>query len=119
MTEYEKFEIMRDTEKNLVFEGEKVAFVSNKWINGQDQSRWNELTLYRTKGGKYVLKRKYVTCWQGESGSLEADIYDNVSDLVNTFGGGGSAFTVLEKELMEEAAVMDETIQAEITEAVD
>ena len=95
----EKIRIHRGNMKDLVFTGEEIASASNKWINGQDQSRWEDLTLYRTTGGKYVLQREYCTQWQGESGSDDAEIFDNVAELNEHFRAGISN---IEYELIQE-----------------
>lgn len=51
----EQFIVRRDGEKDLKFKGEVLGGVSNQWIAGQDQSRWKEITIYKTESGKYVV----------------------------------------------------------------
>jgi len=71
----EKLRLHRDGMKDLVFQGELLGSSSTRWIGSQEQTRWNEYELYKTKGGKYVLAKIYKTCWQGEVGSEEAEVY--------------------------------------------
>jgi arylamine N-acetyltransferase len=60
------YTISRTGDVPLKFEGEHLTGVSTQQIGGKDRNRWYEMDLYRTRGGKYVLKIHYMTLWQGE-----------------------------------------------------
>lgn len=112
----EKIRLHRDNQKDLVFNGEEIASTSSKWISGQDQTRWTEYTLYRTAGGKYVLQRVYITRWQGESGSEEAEIFDDADALGEHIGG---EISNTEYALIAEAAKKCPELESLIVEEIE
>ncbi len=118
MSETGKFKLWRDGQKDLEFEGVELASVDNRSHQGEKESRWTELALYRTRGGKYVLHRKDRTCWQGEEDSETAEVFDTVSDLVDEIteeGGVGNLY----KELIEEAAKEDDALDDVLVERIE
>lgn len=98
----EKIRVKRDGEKDLSFTGELVASASSQWQNGRDQTRWTELEIYLTSGGRWVYSRAYVTRWQGEQGGNEAHVFDTAMGLVGHLEEGG--ITALGKEVIEQLA---------------
>jgi hypothetical protein len=75
------YAIKRDGLRDLTFRGELLAEGSSHSHQGDRQNRWNEIHVYRTKGGKLVLHREYFTCWQGEHGASTADAYATPKEL--------------------------------------
>ena len=55
----------------LKFRGKEIAFNSNKWLDGCEQNRYHEVTVYETAGGKIIVVIEYITLWQSESNSTE------------------------------------------------
>jgi hypothetical protein len=49
------------------FTGEILADESSRLTSGQENNRWHEARVYRTKGGQYVVEVVYCTQWQGEN----------------------------------------------------
>lgn len=49
-----EFRLQRPTQADLVFEGELLAEESSR--DSDDQPRWSEVLIYRTKSGKYVVQ---------------------------------------------------------------
>lgn len=73
----ERYVIERTGQKNLAFTGFKLESVSTWESNGPHNNRWNDLTMYNTIGGKYILQDEYTTQWQGESNTSKVYIADN------------------------------------------
>lgn len=108
----EQFIVKRDGERDLKFVGEKIASVSSSSNNASSSysgstGRWTELTLYRTKGGKYVCQQIGRTCWQGEKDRYSGLVCETADKVAEFFGHGWLA-----KELYE-AAEMDVSEQVE------
>jgi len=104
----EKIRVHRDGMKDLVFEGEQLASASGRWRSGQEQTRWDVLELYKTKSGRYVMCRIYRTCWQGETDSHQADVYEDVEALRDEYK---EEMSNLEYELFAEACEKDPTLE--------
>jgi hypothetical protein len=75
----EEVTVFRDGEKNLRFVGELLASASSRSHQGPRSQRWQELTLYRTQGGKFVAARVGRTIWQGEVDRYEAVVGDTAA----------------------------------------
>jgi hypothetical protein len=97
MTEYT---IERDDDRPLRFTGEIIAEASSRGIRGPSQNRWQELTLYRTAGGKMIARRVGRTQWQGERDRHEAVAVDTPDQVVAFLGLGEAA-----KELYRRAGI--------------
>lgn len=76
----------RDGEKDLRFSGWRLLSVNNKSHQGREQNRWHELTLYATKGGKLVCLHEYISLWQGEDGTSEAEVCESQDEVMSFFG---------------------------------
>jgi hypothetical protein len=62
----ETITLQRTGDRPLQFSGEELAGASSHRHDGACNTRWHELTLYRTEAGQYVLHVGYRTRWQGE-----------------------------------------------------
>lgn len=60
------YTLTRTGDTPLRFRGEQIVAVSSRLANGQERSRWFELSLYRTAGGKYIAAIAFRSLWQGE-----------------------------------------------------
>lgn len=58
---------------NLAFEGELLARALGEehLPAGRRNPRWHDLSLYRTRGGKYVLFISLISDWQRRDGTIE------------------------------------------------
>lgn len=103
----EKFTVQRDNARDLSFTGELLAKVSSSPDTAMGSSysggtgRWQVLSLYRTKSGKFICQRIDKTQWQGERDSYSAAVCGDYNQVVDFFGGGWLA-----KDLYEEAGVI-------------
>lgn len=80
--------IKRDSGRDLKFQGQQIAFGTNREHQGDLQNRYNEVTIYKTKAGKYVLHQEYVTHWQGENNTSCASVHDTMKDAMDRFKYG-------------------------------
>ena len=77
--------VERDNAVDLRFKGQILAdATSRKSYN--DGGRWQELTLYKTAGGKYVCCKVDVTRWIGERTRYKAVVCEGISDVIEFFG---------------------------------
>ena len=82
-----KFTIPRTGDRALAFSGDELASTDTRSHEGFGQSRWHELTLYQTDGGRYVLAVSYRTQWQGEipvDWAWTAETADEAADLLRS-----------------------------------
>lgn len=84
----ETITLERDDDRDVRFAGERVAEVSSHHYEGPRNTRWTELTLYRTTGGKWVCQEVGVTCWQGEHDRHAVHIADSEEALIRQLGTG-------------------------------
>jgi len=104
--------------KDLVFSGRELSNSSTETIQGEGQNRFNELTLYKTDGGKYIYCNEFITRWQGEKGRTTAQVYDSAEELVNDLTDG-DYISDAKKELIIDAASEDVTFDGLIDEVID
>jgi len=91
--------VERDNAVDLRFKGQILAEATSK-DPYNDGGRWQELTLYKTVGGKYICSKVDVTRWIGERTRSKAEVCTGVSDVIKFFG-----MSSLAKELYEEAEI--------------
>lgn len=100
-TDMETFTLKRDNEPDIRFTGEEVATAdSYDPVGGPRNTRWTELTLYRTTGGKWVCHEVGITRWEGERTRYKAHICETDQELCEALGYGWLA-----KELYDEAGI--------------
>jgi len=87
--EMKEITVERDGEKDLSFVGKKVAEISTR---GNSSTRWQEYTVYQTKGGKYVIAGASITLWQGEQDGHYAEVYSNIDDMFHALTTTGIGF---------------------------
>ncbi len=70
------------------FQGEEIASTTSKAINGPGSTRWTELTLYRSQGGKLICHEVGITCWEGEHNRYTVHFADDEKELIEALGYG-------------------------------
>jgi len=85
----ERIVVERDGERDLSFTGKKVAEISTR---EDGSTRWQEYTVYQTKGGKYVIAGASISLWQGEQDGHYAEIYSNLDDMFQALTTTGIGF---------------------------
>ena len=71
----------RSGEAPLRFRGVLLAESDGERQSGKEQTRWHELAVYRTVGGKFVVRIAYRTRWQGELDHDDAAIVDRADKV--------------------------------------
>ena len=97
----------RDGKRDLRFKGERIANVSDEWQNESQQNRWSELSIYRTSSGKYVVHKRYRTCWVGESDGDAAVICSSPKEVYDCLVGKDGELSSLSKKLLQKTAEED------------
>ncbi len=72
------YTLRRDDMPPLRFRGEVVDEAST---HTHQTTRWVEVTVYRTQGGRYILRIRHRTQWQGESDTLRAWSLSRPADI--------------------------------------
>lgn len=94
----ERIRIHRDGQRDLVFHGVLVAETNNQH---RDDTRWTVLKMWKTQAGKYVVQKQFITRWQGERDTVEAEVFDSVKALGEHYG---NEISNLEYSLIADAA---------------
>jgi hypothetical protein len=102
MTE-KTYTLKRDGEPDLRIAGELLGDASSHSHQGPKQNRWEEVTLYRTKGGKYAAAVTRRSQWQGENDTHTAVIASGARELLEALEG--EDVVDLAKEALSEAGV--------------
>lgn len=73
---YASYTLDRTGKPQLQFEGDlSASATSNVRVNGGPlESRWHEISLYRTTSSKWVWQVCYRSCWQGEPEHDRAEV---------------------------------------------
>jgi hypothetical protein len=77
------FTLTRTGDAPLRFEGALVAQAGDCDRGGRELTRWHELTLYRTEGGRHVLAVNFMTRWGGERDVSTVEIVDSPEAVVD------------------------------------
>ena len=91
--------LKRSGSRPLKFSGRLISSVEGRFSAGKEQTRYFDLSLYRTADGKFVVQVEYTTCWQDEQcrsycdtgedgGVLEMLLWEAWEECI-----GGSRFT--------------------------
>lgn len=70
----EKVVIYRTGDRPLSFVGVLLAQSDGQMVNGREQNRWHDVSIWRDEAGCYVVHIDYCTAWQGEIGHSQADV---------------------------------------------
>lgn len=76
----DQYELKRTGDRNLFFSGEVAGEATT---HHDDATRWHELALYRTAGGKLVVAVQFVTRWQGETDHHSAAVVEDAPSLAD------------------------------------
>ena len=90
--------VRRDNDSDLQFRGTLLGIADSSSVYGN--SRWEELAVYKTLGGRYVCKRVGRTEWAGETDRCTGAVCDTFDEVVAFFG-----FKKVAKELYVSAGI--------------
>jgi DNA topoisomerase IB len=80
------FTLPRSGQQPLVFTGEGLAESLGDLCEGQEQSRWHNIKVYRTTGGKYVLAIQYRTRWTKSKHEENNEVARDVAEVLPNSG---------------------------------
>lgn len=83
----QRYELERTGDRPLAFEGELLAEASTRTTDGFGSSRWHEMAVYRTHGGRIVLAVTWRTRWQGELDHHDVWILDTADEVADALKG--------------------------------
>lgn len=86
-------------ESDIMFEGKVVAFVSSDPEELGD--RWTELTLYETRGGKFVAQSVGKTVYPNERNFESCEVFSTLPEVRPFFKVKGKV-TWLSKQMFDE-----------------
>jgi hypothetical protein len=87
----EMVKIKRTGAPDLIFNGEEIASVSGRYLNGRELSRWTDLKLYLTEERKLGIELIFVTPVEGEFNYSRAKICDSPQEVFDwLFGSNGA-----------------------------
>lgn len=115
MATIEQHTITRDGQPPLRFEGAIIGSASSCRVD----TRGTDITIYRTKGGRFVAQVERWTRWQGESGSDSAAAKDTLSELSEWLAeDNNGTLGRIAQEAIEEAIKKDPTLRDQFVEDV-
>lgn len=84
----ERITLKRSNQRPIVFEGKLLASYETSpdrsrgnWSGSN--GRWEEVKVYRSKSGRYILRRALLTQWEGENDRFEAVSFGSAEALVD------------------------------------
>ena len=66
----------------LAFSGRLLAQALGERQLGIEQTRYHEIAIYETDGGKFVVQITYRSKWEGETDHYVADFFTDPADVV-------------------------------------
>ena len=95
---------------DIAFTGEMLGEASDRWQEGIERSRWYDMRLFRTDGGRYVLWEKYNTSWKRERGSENVEVFEDARELEDYLVPDCDELQGVIRELLEESAFNDQSL---------
>ena len=116
-----KHKIRRDGDRTLEFSG-RIIGEGSDWTH--NSTRWTTVTIYRTAGGKIVVKIHDRTQWQGESDAVRAESFRTVSEAISYLRNSGEYecegyLSAEAQAAIESAGESDSEFASAFTETVD
>lgn len=100
-----RYELRNGKGKDIAFTGEMLSEVDSRdfRVSPGQASRWTELRIYHTKGGKYICESCGRSSVPGETDRFNISVADNVGDVFSMFRS-----SYLSKALFEDAGLQDD-----------
>jgi hypothetical protein len=116
----EKYAVKRDGRPPIAFTGEKIGTGETDDGNrGNRGNRGTEVTIYRTKGGRFIAKVRRWSNWQGESERTEAESCATAAEVIDFLKGEEGTLGKASQEAVEEAAKTESAFAQAWVETVD
>ena len=115
-----KFTIDRTGELPLRFTGFEIGSGSTRTSSGDSSNRWTSVRIWRTKGGKYVVRAGNYTCWQGEQDHIRGASFATPAEVIDWLRSDNDGrLGRASQEACEEAANNDAEFAKAFVEEVD
>ena len=100
-----RYELRNGKGKDIGFTGELLSEVDSRdfRVSPGQASRWTELRLYQTKGGKYICESCGRSSVPGETDRFNISVADNVGEEFKMI-----RYSYLKKALLEAAGLLAE-----------
>ena len=108
--------IKRDGQPPLTFKGDEIGKGTTRDHNS---TRWTNVTIYKTKGGKYVAYIERATQWQGECNHDEAVSRSEAIGIIQWLKQDGENLGRASQRAVENAAESDANFSAAWVERVE
>lgn len=122
-TTTKKYRIERDGDRPLRFNGVKIGEgESGSGGTSGYECDWNrgvKVSIYRTTGGNYIVRRYYWSQWQGEEDSSEAVLCHSPAELLAALRDDDGTIRRAEAEALSAAEDEDEGIATIAVEQVE
>jgi hypothetical protein len=105
-----EYNLRNDSGRDVKFAGYVMADVTSHSNQGPSQNRWTEISIYRTRGGKYIVQIVGLTCYQGESNRYEVTVCATEDEVVKALEGGEGQLGWLAKDALDEAGIDHEQV---------
>jgi hypothetical protein len=112
----EQMTVNRDGLPPISFRGEQIGSGSSR---ENDSTCWQEVAIYRTRAGKYVVQVSHITCWQGEASRNTARSFTSAAEAVTWLRNPDAMLSAAAQSAVEDAAKSDDAFAAAWVEEVD
>jgi hypothetical protein len=103
----------------LRFNGLLLAEADDHHHSGERNNRWEQVSVYRTQGGKVVVLRIHRTCWDGERDQFDATAYDDAGTALEALVGEDGLLSPAAEAAVEKAAKVDPEFASAYSENPD
>jgi hypothetical protein len=106
----ETYNLRNDNGRDVKFAGYVMANATSRTNQGPRQSRWTEITIYKTKGGTYIVQIMGLTQWQGETDRHEVTVCTSEAEVIRALEGDVGYLGWLAKDALDEAGINHEQV---------
>ena len=111
----DKHIIKRDGLPPISFTGEKIGAGSTR---GHNTTRWTNVDIFRTQGGRYIVSVSRLTQWEGESDHRQASSLASPAEVIEHLKEGLDELGSASQEAVERAVKEDPLFAAAWIEEV-
>ena len=112
----ENFTLSRDGLPPIVFVGSEIGYASDQTHNS---SRWQTVRIYRSRAGRYIVRDRRDTCWQGEHDTVRASSFAIAAQAIKWLQNSDGKLSVAAQLAVEAAAENDEGLAGAWMEQVE
>lgn len=114
--EIKEVTLTRTGQPPLRFKGVLLGVGSTR---GQSSTRWTEVSIHRTSGGKFVACVARRTQWENEHDHVDAKASSTAAEVIGWLGGSEGTLGPASQKAVEQAAQSDPAFAAAWQERVD